>query len=121
MRKVAGIFIVLMLVSLFVACPTRTNIGDIVSNPSRFQDKEVAVAGTVENSFGVAVPIFRGSGGGIYKLDDGTGEIWVVTNKGVPSRGTKVGVKGKIQNGITINGKNYGLALIEEDRKFKRD
>lgn len=121
MRKFTLIFLVSISTSLFTGCPTRTNIGEIVSNPSRFEGKEVAIAGTVENSFGVSLPIFKGSGGGIYKIDDGTGEIWVVTNKGVPSRGTKLGVKGKIQSGVTINGRNYGLALIEEDRKFKKN
>lgn len=116
---------VLAFALLTAACPQRTSIADIENNPSRYYDKTVAVAGTVENSYGVSLPAIligggrRGaSGGGMYKIDDGTGEIWVVTERGVPQKGAQLGVKGKIQNGVTINGRNYGLVLIEDDRRF---
>jgi hypothetical protein len=107
---------------LTAACPQRTSIGDIENNPTRYYDKTVAVAGTVENSYGVSLPAIltgrRNSGGGMYKIDDGTGEIWVVTERGVPQKGAQLGVKGKVQNGVTINGRNYGLVIIEDDRRF---
>lgn len=105
---------------LATACPQRTSIGDIEANPSRFYDKTVAVAGTVENSYGVSIPIIQNGQGGIYKIDDGTGEIWVMTQRTVPSKGAQLGVKGKIQNGVNFNGKNYGLVLIEDDRRFAK-
>ena len=103
---------------LAAACPKRTSIADIEANPSKFYDKDVAVAGTVQTSFGGSIPILNQSGG-IYKVDDGTGSIWVLTKRSVPSKGAQLGVKGKIQNGINYNGKNYGLVLVEDDRKFK--
>lgn len=109
----------ILAVGLFAAaCPSRTSIANIESNPSKYYDKEVAVAGTVETSYGLSIPII-GRGGGIYKVDDGSGSIWVVTERSVPSKGARVGVKGRIQNGINYNGKNYGLGLIESDRRFK--
>jgi hypothetical protein len=37
----------------------------------------------------------------------------------VPSKGAQLGVKGKIQSGFNYNGQNYGLVLIEDERKFK--
>ncbi len=101
------------------ACPKRVSIADIESNPSKYYDKDVAVAGTVQNSYGVSIPIISNGSGGIYKVDDGTGSIWVLTQKSVPSKGAQLGVKGKIQNGVNYNGKNYGLVLVEDDRKFK--
>lgn len=103
---------------LTAACPKRTSIGDIEANPGRFSDKEVAVAGTVRDGYGVSVPFIKNGQGGVYKVDDGTGSIWVVTQRSVPSKGAQLGVKGKIQNGVNINGRNYGLVLIEDDRKF---
>ena len=110
-----------LFVGLFAsACPERTSIADIESNPSKYYNKEVAVAGVAQNSYGISIPIISNGRGGIYKIDDGTGSIWVVTQRSVPSRGAQLGVKGKIQNGITYNGKNYGLVLIEDDRKFKK-
>lgn len=105
---------------LATACPTRTSIGNIESDPGRFYDKDVAVAGTVQNSYGVSIPIIKNGQGGIYKIGDGTGSIWVLTQKSVPSKGAELGVKGKIQNGVNYNGKNYGLVLVEDDRRFKK-
>ena len=101
-------------IGLFAAgCPKRTSIQDIERNPSKFYGKDVAVAGRVTNSYGVALI------GGVYKLDDGTGSIWVITKRSVPSKGTQVGVKGQIQEGVSFSGRNYGLGLIEEDRRTR--
>lgn len=111
--------LILLVGLLAAACPKRTSIADIEANPSRFYDKDVAVAGTVQTSFGGSIPILNQSGG-IYKVDDGTGSIWVLTKRSVPSKGAQLGIKGKIQNGINYNGKNYGLVLIEDDRRFKK-
>jgi hypothetical protein len=119
-KRILSVFLVFVLSVFLTACPNRTMIGEIEANPSKFEGKKVAIVGTVENSYGISAPILRGFRGGAYKIDDGTGEIWVLTNSSVPSKGVRVGVKGKIQTGITINGKNYGLALIEEDRKFAK-
>lgn len=103
-----------LIIGLFAAgCPKRTSIQDIERNPSKFYGKDVAVAGRVTNSFGVAML------GGVYKLDDGTGSIWVLSKRGVPSRGTQVGVKGQIQEGVSFSGRNYGLGLIEQDRRTR--
>jgi hypothetical protein len=105
---------------LTTACPQRISIGDIEANPGRFYDKTVGVAGKVDNSYGVSIPIIRNGSGGVYKISDGTGSIWVVTQKGVPSKGAELGVKGKVQNGVNVNGRNYGLVIIEDDRRFNR-
>jgi len=103
-----------LVIALFAsACPSRTRIADIEANPSKYFGKDVAVAGRVTNSFGIALV------GGIYKLEDGTGSIWVVTNRSVPSKGAQVGVKGIIEQGITYGGKNYGLGMIEQDRRTR--
>lgn len=110
------LFTVLML----AGCPKRTSIADIENNPGKFQDKKVAVAGNVATSYGISIPFTRESGG-IYKIDDGTGSIWVYTKRSVPGKNAQLGVTGKIQNGFVYNGKNYGLVLIEDDRKFKKD
>ena len=111
---------VVLLVGLFAAaCPERTSIGDIEANPSKYYDKEVAVAGTVKDSYGVSIPLIKNGEGGIYKIDDGSGTIWVITKRSVPTKGAQLGVRGKVQNGVNYNGKNYGLVIIEDERKFK--
>jgi len=101
------------------ACPNRTSIADIEANPSRFLDKEVAIAGKVTDSYGVSIP-GTPIRGGAYKISDGTGSIWVVTEESVPNKGAEIGVKGRIGNGINWKGKNYGLGMYENDRRFKK-
>ncbi len=109
-----------VLTSLFaVACPDRTSIADIEANPSKYQNKEVAIAGTVQDSWGVNIPGTK-IRGGAYKIDDGTGSIWIITEEAVPTKGAQIGVKGIIGTGITKNGRNYGLGLYEKDRKFNK-
>jgi hypothetical protein len=101
------------------ACPERTSIADIERNPSRYENKEVVIAGTVKDSYGVNVP-GTPIRGGAYKVDDGTGSIWIITEEGVPSKGSEVGVKGIVGNGVNWKGKNYGLGVYEKDRKFRK-
>ena len=100
-----------------VACPKRVSIADIQANPSKYFGKDVAVAGTVRDSYGISVPLTNVRGG-IYKIDDGTGSIWIFTQDSVPSKGAQIGVKGEVQNGVNYNGRNYGLGLMEKDRRF---
>lgn len=111
----------LVFAGLFAAaCPERTSIADIENNPSKYHDKDVAVAGTVKDGYGISIPILRSASGGAYKIDDGSGSIWVITNGSIPTKGAQLGVKGKVVNGYNHNGKNYGLVIIEDDRKFKK-
>jgi hypothetical protein len=101
------------------ACPDRTSIGDIEANPSRYQNKEVAIAGTVQDSYGINIPGTK-LRGGAYKIDDGTGAIWILTEEGVPTKGAQIGVTGRVGSGINWHGKNYGLGLYEKDRRFRK-
>ena len=94
------------------------SIADIESNPTKYLNKTVSVAGVVRDADGVDIPLV-GIRGGCYKIDDGTGSLWVCTDKGVPTKGAQVKVKGKIQNGAVVKGKNYGLVLIEDKRKYR--
>ncbi len=109
-----------VLIGIFAAaCPKRVSIADIEANPSRYQNKEVAVAGVVQDSYGINIPLTPVRGGA-YKISDGTGSIWIFTEDSVPSKGAQVGVKGRVQTGGNWKGRNYGLGVIEKDRKFRR-
>lgn len=109
-RKVLYFAAVAVIGLALVACE-RTKIGDINSDPGRFNNKEVAVAGTVTQSIGAL-------GRGIYQVDDGSGRLWVLANsRGVPSKGAKVGVKGHIMPTVTFLGINYATVLQETDRR----
>ena len=101
---------------LTAACPSRVTIADIEANPAKYQNKEVIIAGTVKDSYGVSIPGTPVQGGA-YKIDDGTGSIWVVSETPSRQKGARIGVKGLIGNGVSWNGRNYGLGMYEKDRR----
>ena len=111
----------IVLTGLFtLACPERKSIGDIEANPGKYQNKEVAIAGVVRDSYGISIP-GTNMGGGAYKIDDGTGSIWVVVSEGnVPQKGAEIGVKGVIGSGVRWKGRNYGLGMYEKDRRYRK-
>src|SRR6476646_4407240 len=87
-------------------CPERRSIADIEANPGRYQNKEVVIAGVVRDSYGLSIPGTR-IVGGAYKIDDGTGSIWVVTEGGVPAKGAEIGIRGVVGSGVNWKGRNY--------------
>jgi len=84
--KTAILFTILTGLTLFATgCPEHRSIAEIERNPGRYQNKQVIITGRVVDSYGVSVPGL--GGGGAYKVDDGTGSIWVLaTDRGVPAR-----------------------------------
>lgn len=111
-RAFFGISIAVLALAL-TGCPEKKRIADITADPGRYQDKEIAIVGRVTRSYGAL-------GYGIFEVDDGTGRMWVFTDKyGVPSKDTYIGVKGKIVPGVTYNGRNYGTGMHETDRRTR--
>ena len=122
MNKISTAVLSVMVVfaALFTAaCPERVSIADIEANPSKYQNKEIVIAGTVKDSYGISIPGTRIQGGA-YKIDDGTGSLWVMSESAVPSKGAQIGVKGLVANISNWNGRNYGLGMYEKDRRFKK-
>jgi hypothetical protein len=115
------VFVIVVAAALATTgCPDRVSIADIERNPGKYQNKDIAVAGTVRDSYGVSIP-GTNIGGGAYKIDDGTGSIWVIVSEGsVPAKGTEMGVSGRVGTGVNWKGRNYGLGMYEKDRKYKR-
>lgn len=121
MNKLTKYFLLcglLSAVAFTAACPKRTSIADLNANPSKYQNKTVAIAGKVKRSFGASIPGTPISGG-IYEIDDGTGSIWVVTDQAVPAKNSEIGVQGKFGNAVSYNGKNYGSGIFEDKRKYR--
>jgi hypothetical protein len=114
------LFVAIAVAAVFAAgCPERRSIADIERNPGRYEGKKVTVVGVVRDSYGVSIPGTR-MGGGAYKIDDGTGSIWVaVTDGGVPSKGTEMAVEGVVSSGVNWHGRNYGLGIHEDKRHYR--
>jgi hypothetical protein len=101
-----------------IACE-RKSINQILADPQRYAHHEVGVAGRVVQSYSVL-------GRGAYQIEDGTGKLWVVSyeGKGVPRKGARVSVKGKIQDGFDLGTLvqlpdviSSGLVMIESTHK----
>ncbi len=121
MRKstIVGIVVLLAGALLLAACPKRVSIAELQANPSRYNNKDIAVAGVVRDSYGVNIP-GTPIRGGAYKIDDGTGTLWVITEDVVPNKGAEIGVKGRIGSGVSWQGRNFGLGMLEKDRRFRK-
>ena len=112
LHRVFFLLVIIGGVLVFTACPSKTTVAKINQNPSRYQNQQVGLIGTVTDSYGLL-------GNGIYELDDGTGRIWVMTRRGVPTKGTRVGASGRVHTGVSYGGRTYGMVLQEEDRRTK--
>jgi hypothetical protein len=94
-----------------------TTISRILAEPQRYRDDDVGLKGDVVESMSLL-------GHGAYKLDDGTGTIWVVSTRGVPRRGARVAVKGRVRDVVDVSTIlrlpeqiGSGLVLLEDRHK----
>lgn len=113
MKAAARLIIASLTLAVFVsgcALTLRTpNVADLQRNPARYHDKTVSVNGVVTTSWGIPLVPFR-----LYKIDDGTGELTVISNRSwAPTRGARVRVKGKVNELGTLGGRALGLHIQE--------
>jgi hypothetical protein len=103
---------------LAAGCAT-TNVARLLAEPQRFANRNVGLKGDVVESVSLL-------GHGAYKLDDGTGTIWVVSRHGVPRRGARVKVKGKVRDVVDVSTifklpdqVGSGLVMIEDEHRAR--
>jgi hypothetical protein len=88
-------------------------IGRILSDPSRFNNRNVRVQGEVNRSVGAIVA-------GVYEVRDETGSIYVLSGGSTPRKGSQVRVDGRVNSGVTFMGKSFGTILRENDHRVTR-
>ena len=71
-------------------------VNDVMADPGRYRDREVSVKGEVAESEGVL-------GRGFFKLQDGSGSLWVYTTRGLPRKGARVSSKGRVRDLATVD------------------
>ncbi len=105
----------MMLAGCAIALRT-PSVAELKYNPGRYQNKTVAINGVVTSSWGVPLVPFK-----LYKVDDGTGEMTVISQGGrTPSKGSRVRVKGRVSDVATFGGQSMGLHLEQTGISFKR-
>jgi len=104
----ARIGVLLVAVAALAACRSTTQVGDLLSDPGRYDGRKVRVEGEVGAAAGLL-------GRGAYQIDDGTGSLPVVSKEyGVPAQGTHVTVEGIFHALFTLGSKS--LAVLEQTR-----
>src|SRR5262245_24421870 len=83
------------LATLVAAAGCATSINRVLADPGRYRNRDVKVSGRVVDSFSV---VDRGA----YRVQDGSGELWVVSDRGVPRNGAHVSVHGTIREGFNL-------------------
>ena len=81
---------VLSMVALVSMACASTHINRILADPSHYGDRQVRVSGSVVDSYSFA-------NRGAYRLGDESGQLWVVSDRGVPRKGARVTVQGTIR------------------------
>jgi hypothetical protein len=101
---------------LITGCAARgVHIAELKDMPTKYDNKSVSITGTVTNSWGIPLVPFQ-----FYQIDDGTGEITVLSQSGrAPVKGSRVQVKGNVNEVAVFGGRSIGLHLREHDRKVK--
>jgi len=115
MRNLARVVLLLLLTAIVAGCGARgVKIAELHHQPHRYDDKTVRLTGVVTGAWGVPV-LFQ-----VYSLDDGTGEIAVVSRDGwLPPPGARVQVQGRLTEVASVRGRSIGVHLLEERRTLK--
>lgn len=110
---------IIPLVFLFLACErisepvkklTATKIKDILDHPREYENKEVAIYGTVTDA--VSLLVFK-----YFEIEDDTGKIKVMTNRMLPQIGEKLRITGTL---VSIEvGPERWLMLREKSDKAR--
>ena len=82
-------------------CATKS-IHNVLADPARYRDRQVQIAGDVVDSYSLL-------GRGVYRVRDGSGQLWVLSERGVPRDGSRVKVKGTIREAVNLGGLGANL------------
>lgn len=99
---------------LLTACglPLGTkSIADVRGAAPTLEGKTVRVKGKVESTNQIPFLPTR-----FYKLNDGTGELWIATLDPLPAVGETLVVSGELHNAAVIGGSSLGIQVKESSR-----
>lgn len=119
MRTSHGVPLVLVvLASLTIGgCAARAvTVADLRDRPGRFEHRTVSITGVVTSSWGLPLVPFK-----FYKVDDGTGEITVLSqsSRNAPTKGARLRVRGRIGEVAQLGGQSLGLHIEERGRNYR--
>ena len=107
--RVTDFLIAASLVAGLAGCASK-RINDVLADPARYANKNVTLTGDVVESYSI-------TGRGFYRIEDGTGRLWIFSDKGVPRKGARVSVKGKIKDGFDLGAFLGGVIKLPDPVK----
>jgi hypothetical protein len=116
MTRAHRLLVAILGAGLIAGCAARgVRVAELKDQPDKYARKTVSITGVVTSSVGTSLLPFQ-----IYNIDDGSGEITVVskTNRS-PTKGSRVEVKGQLNEVAVFGGRSIGLHLQESSRKIK--
>jgi len=104
----------MLAVMLIAGCGSlmATPIKKILDNPRDYSDKTVTVSGEVTETFSLLVIKY-------FVVKDRTGEITVVTVKPLPRKGSRITVKGTVQEAFSLGDRQL-IVIVEHDEAKTR-
>ena len=118
-RAPVAVLLAALLALLFVAgCDGHSTdkISDLVANPDHYAGKTVTVAGEVTQVYELPLGITNLAA---YRVNDSTGQIWVLSRAGAPVKGDRVGLKGNLRPEGSIGGMTLGSVIEETERRVR--
>ena len=106
-----AIVIILATALSICSCTETDQIAFIMNNPSRFNGQTVDINGAVENTIWDSA-VSRGA----YQVFDGSGDIRVVPDQALPSKGIEVNVKGTLAPAFTLGNETLGTVINQTQR-----
>ena len=105
---------VLLALSLAGCAMRAGSIADIRNDPGHYDNRQVEVTGRVTTAWSLPLVPY-----GFYKIDDGSAEITVLSQqRGTPSRGARVKVRGNVREVASFGASSVGLHIEERDRNL---
>ena len=104
----------MLAVLLFAGCGSlmATPIKKILDSPRDYSDKTVTVSGEVTETFSLLVIKY-------FVVKDRTGEIPVVTARPLPRKGSRITVKGTVQEAFSLGDRQL-IVIVEHDEAKTR-
>ncbi len=96
---------------LLAACSSlfATKIADILADPRKYDGREVTVAGKVTDTTNLLVAKY-------FTVNDGTGEMIVVTERPLPREGETLTVTGIVKEAFSLGDRHVLVLLERRDR-----
>ena len=111
--RLVGTFLLILITGTTGCIDGTTEIREIRSNPDKYLGSECLVKGYVTRTLDVPF-----TSKDYFKINDGTDEIWIFTDRGIPPENVRVKVKGVFERAISVLSIEIGYRIRLREIEF---